>query len=227
MDSDDYLERNIIEILVGEVCKSGVDIVAAGFEREDMDGNHMGYFVPNERIECTGIMGLRRHYQDRTNGMELVYVWGKLYRKEIFKELRFKENIKYEDIELMPKIMMQIQEMVYLPVIGYHYVFRNDSISNNSDNFTDLYKDAFKIWDSHLKLYVECGMKEFERYVSFLICEKIVNHNISNSIPEDCKEWSLKKINENILKAIPAKLRIKRKTRLLFYWLLLESNRKN
>lgn len=104
----------------------------------------------------------------------------------------FVPNECYEHIELMPKIMMKIQELVYLPVMGYHYVFRNDSISNNSDNFTDLYKDSFKIWDTHLKLYVECGMKEFERYVSFLICEKIVNHSISNSIPEDCKEWSLK-----------------------------------
>lgn len=179
--------------------------------QHDETGKYLGTLVPDKKIECTGIEALRMHYQDKGQGMALVYVTGKLYRKSIWKDLKFREDIYYEDVHLMPTIMLKTKVLIYLPIIVQNYLVRSKSISHNKDNYSKLYRDSFKIWDDHLKLYRKLKMEEFEKYICFSICEKVFSHKISNSIPNQCRELSRKKVKENFFRAMSANLPIKRK----------------
>lgn len=159
-------------------------------------------------------------YQDKAEGMGLAYVTGRLYKRNIFEYLRFTPGIIYEDISLMPEIMYRTQLLVYLPIIGYHYRTRCDSISHSQDNYAKSYNDSFKIWENHLEFYYRHHMKEFEKYINFLICEKVVNHDIKDSIPDSFYEESIKRMRKKFTEAMKAKVSIKRKLRLCVYRIL-------
>lgn len=220
LDSDDWLEYDIIAKLVEKGIKTNADIIAVGMEQNDEEGKILGRLVPDEEVMCTGRESLRMFYQDRAEGMALAYVTGRLYKRNIFEHLRFIPKIYYEDISLMPEIMIKTRLLVYLQIIGYHYTVHYDSVSHSQDNYVKLYNDSFKIWENQLEFYYRYHMKEFEKYINLLICEKVVNHDIKDSIPDIFYEESIQRMRKNFTEAMKANVSIKRKLRLCVYRIL-------
>lgn len=53
--------------------------------------------------------------------------WGKLYRKSLFDNLRFKEGIWYEDLQIFPRIIKRARKVTLVPQIIYLYRQHPDS----------------------------------------------------------------------------------------------------
>ena len=74
--------------------------------------------------------------------------WGKLYKREIFADLRFTEGLLYEDIDMMHLAFAAGERIVYEPSRLYGYVHREDSITTQSFGIRDL--DILKVADKLL-----------------------------------------------------------------------------
>jgi hypothetical protein len=62
------------------------------------------------------------------NDMMQNYLWDKLWRRELFQNVRFPKGRTFEDIAVMDKLFLEAGRVVCLPGVKYHYVQRSDSI---------------------------------------------------------------------------------------------------
>lgn len=124
IDSDDYLSPLMYEKLIHTAEEQSADIVICGFNKVDEDGNSI-WCTPQVSWSGTGAEFVK------TDGVQLNYVWHKLYRRSLFKNIRFPEGKLYEDIFIMHDIFWQAEKVVRITDIGYHYFIRTGSISSN------------------------------------------------------------------------------------------------
>lgn len=126
VDGDDYLELNAYELMVAEMQNPDVSLVSAGILGEDVNGNKSALI--SEQYQCLtkeealiNLLGSKR-----TIGQSSC---NKLFRRELFENLRYKKGIINEDMEILPKILDVCQKVVLLNVPVYHYIKRRGSIT--------------------------------------------------------------------------------------------------
>lgn len=206
VDSDDYIEHDMIRLLV--VSIGDADLCGCGTIRETQDGVTLSETKVEAGCTLSGMTVLRQHYtgQNGKLGITEVAVWGKLYRRSLFKEIRFQPGLLFEDIHLMPFLMSQCAKTIFIPYIGYHYLVTPGSITNSSDSMHQkkCYEDSFRIWADHEALYTA---KDCQELLSEVLCarmDKLISHMCNNSIPEACEVWS-----RNLLRKTAAQLMTK------------------
>lgn len=125
VDSDDWINKYMIENLVLFATDKNLDIVECKFisvhdRREIKDEVNVG--------ECkifSNIEALENHF----NG-EGVYrcVWNKLYRKYLFDDLRFPKGKVAEDLHTTYKLLFKANKVGLIDFVGYYYYIRENSI---------------------------------------------------------------------------------------------------
>ena len=80
-------------------------------------------------------------------------VWNKMYRKDIWKKLRFPEGICYEDLFIHPSLFMNVNRVKYLP--EYLYIHNRINPNSTTSNIND-----FNAWNRYCKF---CAYREHER----------------------------------------------------------------
>lgn len=125
VDSDDYVEPNMIEVLYHLIKINEAD-VAISCHDETIEG------YCNALLDSSIIVG---------TGEEILYLmlrdfswsaWGKLFTKRVIQNQRFEKGILYEDFEFIPRTMLKAKKAVMIRTPLYHYRIRNDSIMGNS-----------------------------------------------------------------------------------------------
>lgn len=204
IDSDDYIQNDMFEQLYRELLKSGASYVICGYNVVDPNGVILDIHSVDKKTECSGERGLRQHYYHSNGKENFVTVWGKLFSKKIFENLRFKEKICYEDIHLMPYLMLQAKSVLLIPYVGYNYVQNCNSIMNKRDerHRATLYKNAFDIWIDHLELYRRNGLTDLETAVYCACVDKVIAHSLSDSVPDEMKQESIHKAHRCTQKLI-------------------------
>lgn len=156
VDSDDWIEANMIETLMKAMIQNNADIAAAWYIMEYKGGRPV---APS----ADGSMRIFR-------GEEILYafinlpvanaVWNKLYRIGLFKDIRFPEGRNYEDIATTWKRMKFLSEnggtLALLSARLYHLRMRKSSISHmrTLSNYTDCW-EAFREQYEGLPAYRE------------------------------------------------------------------------
>lgn len=129
VDSDDWIEFNTIEYLYEILLKYNSDIAVCGYYDEtniEESSDDLNPQIYEYRSNLEAINGLI------FDGAKIgVVVWNKLYRKELFKKIRFIYGKLNEDIFFTPKVLYYTNRMVASTKKLYHYlVSRQDSIMN-------------------------------------------------------------------------------------------------
>lgn len=128
-DSDDAFSPDYIGRLVGIASKyPDIDVVAAGFIRtRDVatarDGSHVTVYTPEEAAA-------KMLYQN--GGLECS-ACSKLFRRELFDKFRFDETVLYEDLDLMPRVMLAARGVAVSDAADYFYRVRGGSILGRFD----------------------------------------------------------------------------------------------
>ena len=75
--------------------------------------------------------------------------WNKLYRRDVFAQLRYPEGKLNEDLFLIPEICLNTQKAVVVPKALYYYVQRGGSIMNGNKTLRhfDAAEAAQRYWD--------------------------------------------------------------------------------
>lgn len=129
IDSDDFVEKKYLELLINEIMKNKAQIAICGFYITDEDGNKLSEVNPNEAKNIvTGKDAL--HYVFKQNGYVNVVAWNKIYQKNLFDDIKFEKGRFYEDEYINFLLFWKVNKICLLNKPLYNYVQRNGSIVN-------------------------------------------------------------------------------------------------
>lgn len=120
VDSDDFIELDMYESMYKKIEEDNADICICGIREIKEDGNIIQQYIPSN-----------------INLKEIItraYPCNKLFNKELFKDNRFKVGRYYEDLELIPKLYLDTNNITYIKEIKYNYVKRDGSITSKVDD---------------------------------------------------------------------------------------------
>ena len=182
-DPDDYINKNFYKNLYILAEKYDTDITECSMikvkEEEDIEKVYIEEFEvdENEKVELfDGIGGLRKLFgEDFADYLETIVKVNKIYKKEIFNDIRFSEVRIYEEWGTMYKLYCNTKKNLKLHKVQYVYVQRKTSTVNRPfseerllmlDGIEYCMNLANKI---HLEdLVLDCYRKYFETIVRFL-----------------------------------------------------------
>ncbi|MBR4710799.1 MAG: glycosyltransferase family 2 protein [Clostridia bacterium] len=137
VDSDDWIEADMYEVLLRLLEKTGADVSVCDFIQEPVSFKKDFYPVDTVLHGTDTINALFTKAVNYT-------VWNKLYRREIFRGILFPDGKNYEDVAAMHRIMHKASGVAVIPAVKYHYRIRDESITKiySAKNLMD-YADAY------------------------------------------------------------------------------------
>ena len=129
VDSDDVLAENGLEVLVQAYKATGAQFVSTDrfntFSSEIPDNKVK---ISSEYCVLSPAQSLE-HIFCKTGRWE---AWGNMYAKELFGKEKFPVGSLYEDLALIPLLIMKCQKCAFINTSIYYYYIRNDSIMGKS-----------------------------------------------------------------------------------------------
>lgn len=147
VDSDDYIEHNLIELVLSEMKKN------------------------------QSLMGIFDYYltkQDGTKANKEIYkgnnyyvlgkqaAWARIYHKSLFEENLFPEGINYEDLALVPFLIAKATgKLTYIRKPLYNYIIDNTGSIMNTYN--EKIFDIYPAMENLISLFKEAGLYDLHK----------------------------------------------------------------
>lgn len=150
IDSDDYIEKDMLKLLLEDIKKSNSDISSCGKIIEYTDKtekkNNTDSFV-NTPIEALSRMLTFDNFDNS--------FCDKMFKVELLKDEKFPVGDYYEDMAVMYRIIQKAHLISHITYEGYHYIIRNNSISNEKFSLKqlDMIKHAKKCRNNIIENY--------------------------------------------------------------------------
>lgn len=171
VDSDDYVHRDMFQVMYETMFQENCDIVEVGYKefyekdtvQVDITKKSLNVYDKNSAVIRT-ILDIKCRN----------YVWNKLYKKQLWKDIEFPVGKVYEDIFTTHKVISKSNKLVKLDANFYYYYQREGSIVNSKFNLKhhiDHY-DAVK----DMILFIE---KEYPEMLSIAILKYLIDSFIS------------------------------------------------
>lgn len=126
VDSDDYIEKNMIERLYIALKEEKADMAVCGYTFINEEGD----VEPRISSIKDEILSRELYYSKLCTDNNYYYVtaWNKLYKRELWQELRFPEGKIHEDEFVIHHIVKKCEKIVTISECLYWYVQRKNSI---------------------------------------------------------------------------------------------------
>ena len=167
IDSDDYVEENLLECIDNAIEKYDSDVVIFDYMLVNMQDELL--YVEKQFLDPNKVMNIKTNSELLLIGPSAC---NKVFKKRLFIEnnIRFPIRVWYEDLRTTAKILACADKIVYIDKGLYHYFVRPGSIMNNNNIERNLeIIDALK----DLKQY-------FDRYFPGMYSEELEFLAISN-----------------------------------------------
>lgn len=157
VDSDDYIESDMYEVLYNLLKQYNSDVSICNF-----------YTVSQGKIAIKNVDNGIKEYNRIEILKEILldnniqsYAWNKLYKKELFDEIKYPIGKKYEDIGTTFYLLEKCNKVVVTGKPEYYYINRKDSIVNSitESTITDYIELIMQRYD-----YIEENVKELSSY---------------------------------------------------------------
>ncbi|WP_379968174.1 glycosyltransferase family 2 protein [Epilithonimonas sp. UC225_85] len=127
VDSDDYVSETMFEEMYNLAEKHNAEMAICNLQKVNEDGS-----VTQKLTQLPGFQE-KIILEDHLSVFSDIsyFACNKLFRRELFSEKRFKKGIHFEDIELIPQILLDCNILVFTPNFHYQYLERQDSISKS------------------------------------------------------------------------------------------------
>lgn len=186
VDADDFLRvdfyKKMITILEQEEC----DIAVCDYLKFSECQKNIKYLGENKNIEKDILVpeeAIKRILQKNSNITN--FLWNKVYRRRVFKNIKFPKFNIFEDLDIMYKLFNDSRKIVYWNEKLYYYFDRENSSSKAIPSKYIINK--IKITEERKKFLLENGYdleKELNEYRFISDCNnfKIVARNQSKEI---------------------------------------------
>ncbi len=165
IDSDDYVNINMIEKMYDVAYKENSDMVICNvydvFEKNNKIVRYSNNFIGNTNI-----------YENKKIIFNRPANWNKLIKKSLFNYFEFELDKWYEDMRVSIKLYLLCKKITFIDEPLYYYVTHENSIMNNK-NISKNYQiiDAF---DDIINYYKENNLyDEFKEEINFLAIDHI------------------------------------------------------
>lgn len=192
VDSDDILYDGAIENLLDIAYKENANIVQGDY-----------IYVYNDRKDIGDTrVGATKKVSPVLGNLE-GFVWGKVYKSELFKNLSFPEGYWFEDTMLSFLIYSKEKEAFVFSGIVYGYRQENESSLTNSfqgkpRSLESVYITALLIQEHDIiKLPIDTP------YIEKIFRQILLNEYIINDAPDEIKEAAFVYIRQVIMNYLP------------------------
>lgn len=125
VDSDDYVSENMFEDMYDLAKKHHAEMVICNLQKVNEHGNVTQKLtqIPNmpEKIDLENNFSV---FSDLS-----YFACNKIFKKTLFDGRRFKKGVHFEDIQLIPQLLLECNTLTQTQKYHYQYLERTDSIT--------------------------------------------------------------------------------------------------
>lgn len=134
VDCDDIVTDNLVEILMSKACDENADIVMCAHDLVKQTGGEIISVIPN-------VYSQRNLFGYSESAKILNYAglpWCKVYKRELWENVRFFRGYWYEDTIIHALIFPQCTKFSYTPKVCYKYRWYENNFSHVQEKRTDI-----------------------------------------------------------------------------------------
>lgn len=183
IDSDDYIDQDMYETLYKNLKDSNADLSVIGMY--DVYANREPKIVDEELF----VLNQKEAIKFALDGRKLaVSANNKLYKRELFEEIRYPKGKLTEDAFVIMEILLRCATVVISTKQKYYYFHREDSITTTK--FSTKYLDIIDAWSYNETIILEHYpdlKKQAKRRVYwayFTVLDKIVVNDEEDDVKE-------------------------------------------
>lgn len=192
LDSDDWIELSTCEMAVSKINKKDYDLIIWSYVREFPNSQKEKRVLGNKDAEFD-IEGCRKLHRrifglygeelsNPENAYSLVTVWGKMYRTDLIKNIKFvdlKEIGTGEDMLFNCYVMKNVNSVYYIAECLNHY--RKDNKASITSKYNDKLFDQWCHLYDLMKLYIDDNDlgKDFEQALNNRISLSIIGAGLN------------------------------------------------
>ena len=198
IDSDDWVNTNLLSDLIPEMKKTDADISIFWFFKYD---NNTGEETPPHDLPgCSQIVSKETALSGIIYETYGSYAWNKIYKRELFNGTLYPEEIRYcEDVATTHKLFLNAKRILLTNSVLYHYRINNYSSLTHNFNTTKCF-DAFVVsmnryndLKNDFPMFTDKSVFYIVRSASFFFClykggntEKEEKLSIIKAISDNC-----------------------------------------
>ena len=194
VDSDDFIASNMYEVLHKNIKETNSDIAITNFYKFENE-EEIVEIRQEEKIIIYNREEMFRHMYD--NYLLTVVAWNKLYKRQIFKQIRYPVGKIIEDSAIVHYLIDKSTKIVISNLQLYFYYQRTDSIMN-TPNLALL--DELDFLYDRVKFFEKLQMEDSETY------NITIENYITKYIELYCKFAEAKKYKKDLYKNYSKKM---------------------
>ena len=149
IDSDDFVDLDFYEVLYNNLVEENADMSMCKLLDCYGDVNKTNKKVT--KFVYTTEEAIKVVLEAKITS---VFAVNKLYKRDIFNGLRYKEGDIAEDAEIILDVLMKCKKVVFLDAEKYYYIHRENSVTTSKFNRERSY-DVIRAYEKNLKLIKE------------------------------------------------------------------------
>lgn len=110
VDSDDYLYNRMIEVMYSYLLDENADLAICDFQKGMEESFEFIYNREHWYEVITGEIALYRIYEGNDKALQYIAPWGKLYKKELFDNVKYPEGKIFEDIFVTHQLLYRCKK---------------------------------------------------------------------------------------------------------------------
>lgn len=219
-DSDDFLREDALDRMIHRLLYDHADVVACGIAK--VYDNCFNYTKENEEIFTDVKPGRWSGHESVIQMMRskniCTVAWNKLYKRKLFKDVRFPINIYNEDEATVYRLLYKARIVSYIPDTLYKYYQRGDSIMHV--DLLGRYQFFLQASLDRMNYFNKLGETDLEEHSRITLLEWI-KYTYRNIDDPSIKKELIKTYNENItLQNVPTVMGMKKSAALLLWKLI-------
>jgi len=193
VDSDDYINKYMFETLYKTATKYDADLTVCSYrevlEEQYHDIDKLN--VINETQHYNNRKAIQQMYIAKSHYITYVVPWNKLYRRQLFKTIRYEEGNIYDDETVAHKLLYNSKKITFIDAKLYYYVQRKGSQMNSAfhiKKFDKIY--ALKERATYFKQVEEADLyrKSLKHYMDMFFWYYFLAKSELNDIGKELKE---------------------------------------
>ena len=166
VDCDDIVHDDIVETLMGKAYADDLDMVVAAHNLVKEKNGEVYEVVPNIYPQ-KNLIGYK-------NGDEIMNLpglpWAKVYRRELWNNVRFFPGYWYEDTIVHPLIFTQVKSYAYIPKVVYEYKWYEKNFSHTQNDSKRIRTiERYWILEDILERYTAINLPNDARFYTLLL----------------------------------------------------------
>ena len=221
IDSDDYVHPRFYELLLQALKEEGADIAGCDVKKIYETGTVEEEEKEAVRSEIYSGREATANLYDAQLYLKSVVIWNKLYKKELFKDVRFPKVKLHEDEFTSYRLLYQSKSVVYIDRAYYFYFQREDGIMGQKQKkISPVALEAYEQMETFFREKGEKDLLQMMMYRYLSMVRRYASDAVKSKDEEEVRlgRYYDKKFRRDYRKYIWKIRKPKRKFRLWMYY---------